>query len=631
MLAVLVSEIEYPNLGDLSSLMVSWARLWGPLAIAVLLLVELFRHLRSSGSIWNNGLAGRLADLPAEQVWKIRTFRLWLVLIPIGIALAAVIYYFASRMNDQAAQAQWFEYSNSVFALACLAAILAVSWEFLLDLANLKVRRIWAISRLTILEAVRGKALWGFSVLLLVFLFASWFVRSDKPEHQWRIYVDLVFFVMAALLMITSSVLACFSLPTDIRRQTIHTVITKPVQRIEVVLGRIGGYTLLMTLVLFVVAHLSLLYVFRGIDPTARRDTMRARVAEYGFLRFEELDGQGNWVVRGEGVKVGREWDYRDYIRGGSTQEAVWSFPQLSGADAGEDHMIPVEFSFDIFRTTKGGDDYKEGVSCQFSFINLDKWHFGRYNEYRTALESQKDLAEHPYDLARRFGFYELPTPIHIVDYENYTVWFPSSVLEGARQGQFEIRVACRTHAQYLGMARYDLYILAAEGSVYLNYMKGVIGLWSIMVILVTLGVVFSTYLNALVGLLLTWMMMLCGTQLMRQFIQTLISPDPEINPGGGPFEALVRLAQRENLTTPLEPTRGVWVIQHLDDAMRFLFKGYLYILPDLGLHWRTNYIAEGFDIPGGELLTALILLAAYIFPYLIAGYYLLTAREVAQ
>src|SRR5207253_8446618 len=133
--------------------------------------------------------------------------------------------------------------------------------------------------------------------LLLVFLFASWFLPY-KPEKQVRNYVSVVFFAMTILLILTARILAAFSIPADLRRQTIHTIVTKPVERFEIVLGRFLGYTLLMTAVLAVMTLLSLIYVARGVDEDARQESLRARVPVFGDLRIDN------------GKNVGREWAY---------------------------------------------------------------------------------------------------------------------------------------------------------------------------------------------------------------------------------------------------------------------------------------------------------------------------------
>src|SRR5437764_685047 len=80
------------------------------------------------------------------------------------------------------------------------------------------------------------RALYSCSALLLVFLFVSLFIDT-KPSYQVRTYVHVVFWSMTFLLLFTTVLLASFSIPNDIKQQTIHTIVTKPVERFEVLLG----------------------------------------------------------------------------------------------------------------------------------------------------------------------------------------------------------------------------------------------------------------------------------------------------------------------------------------------------------------------------------------------------------
>ncbi len=116
-------------------------------------------------------------------------------------------------------------------------ALAAFLFPFATDLIRLRWRRIWALARLSFKEAIRRRVLWVFSAMLLVFLFASWFLPY-KPEDQVRNYVRVVYWVMEPLLLTTACLVAAFSIPTDVRSQTIHTIVTKPVERYEIVLGR---------------------------------------------------------------------------------------------------------------------------------------------------------------------------------------------------------------------------------------------------------------------------------------------------------------------------------------------------------------------------------------------------------
>jgi ABC-type transport system involved in multi-copper enzyme maturation permease subunit len=639
MFASFILERDYPVLADLPRLFDEWLRGAGVLAMLALLAWIPIRSVLGRGNVWQNGLSGRLSHLDEPQMWKLRALRLLLILTGVSVVAFLFMMLFGSAMQGQSAveALQGNQTTLILFRTACFLALLTLAWEFLLDLGTLSFRRLWALARFSIKEAIRRKILWSFLVLLLVFLFSSWFIQTSRSESQWNTYIGLVFFIIAALVLLTSSVVACFSLPTDIKSQTLYTVVTKPVQKFEVVLGRILGLVLLMTVVLFVAGNLSLLYVFRGLSPTAREVALRAKQPIFGNLIFQQLNESGVWVTdtKGTDLSVGREFDLRKYIRGASSQEAVWQYYRSIPRHLAQRVEVPVEFTFDIFRTSKGGtDQYREGVDVQLTFINRSKWNEARMDEYRKARDPKTGLELSPAERARVFGYYELPRPVRIVDEKNqhYQVTFPGSLLEDLGDGIFEVRVACRTSSQYLGLYKYDLYVLDDEQNFYLNYLKGLTGTWFFMVIVVTLGVVFSTYLNAPVSLMLTWMLMILGIPKLREFVKSLTQIlDRTNNPGGGPLEAALRLMTRQNLVTQLERTRANEIIQGADTYFfQYVFQGLYNILPDLGQYDRAMFIAEGFNIPGGELAMSCILLALYLFPFLLAGYYLINVREVA-
>ena len=109
-------------------------------------------------------------------------------------------------------------------------AVLAVGLPFVLNLFEQRLRRIFALAKLSFKEAIRSRILYAFSLILIVFLFSSWYI-SSKAEDQVRTYVTVFFKAMSVLLLgLRRPVLASFSLPADIKQQTIHTIVTKPVQ-----------------------------------------------------------------------------------------------------------------------------------------------------------------------------------------------------------------------------------------------------------------------------------------------------------------------------------------------------------------------------------------------------------------
>jgi ABC-type transport system involved in multi-copper enzyme maturation permease subunit len=634
MFAEFILQTEYATLSGVGQVFVFWLKVVGVISMVMLAIWELMRLAMQRGSSFTHGLGGTLTLVPPEQAWRRRGYGALVIAAGAGLLLALGVRLITS---GQQGPSPWAE---RLFLLACASAIGAISWEFLMDVLAISPRRVWAVARLSMKEAIRGKALWGFGVLLLVFLFASWFVPAKRPENQWRLYVDLVYKLLLALMVIISSVLAAFSLPTDIRRQTIHTIVTKPVLRLEVLLGRILGVGVLMSAVLLVVSHLSLLYVFREIDPKARDQTMRARVYNLGDLKFEMMNAAGQWERREKGEDVGRVFEYRSHIRGGDPHEAVWRFTNLPPNFRDpqwlkDNESVVVEFNFDIMRMTRDREERGGGVYVFIKFINTNRWKgtSDEQNRYREMKNPEK-----PSEPARgsqradAFGYFELESPIQVLDYHTHRVEFPTALLKDmGERGELEVRVACRSHGQYLGMAKHDLYLVTREASFYANFLKGTLGIWAVTIMVIAIATVFATQFNGLISLILTWVLLFLGSPVVRAFIFGLAQPPSEADPNAGPFEAMFRLVQGLNQTTPLEESTLVIVLKGIDRGVRLFFSGILNVLPDLYQYDRTLHVAEGFNIPADEISMSVLLLAGYLLPFFMVGYYLFLGREVAR
>src|SRR5262249_26346727 len=149
-----------------------------------------------------------------------------------------------------------------VLGLAGLAALLACALPVLSDLAQRRLvpRRIWAIARVSIKEAWSRGIVWVCLINLVIYLAGDWFI-SPKPEDQLRNRVGIAYFSMAVLFVLSAMLLGAFSIPADIKNQNIFTVVTKPVERYEIVLGRFLGYALLLLAELVLLTVVSYVYV----------------------------------------------------------------------------------------------------------------------------------------------------------------------------------------------------------------------------------------------------------------------------------------------------------------------------------------------------------------------------------
>ena len=88
------------------------------------------------------------------------------------------------------------------------------------------------------------------TVFLLVLAFTHWFLQPPRAAEMGRLYVGTLTLLCSVLLTVMVTILTPLSLPTDIQQQTIYTVVSKPVRRLEMIWGRMIGYMALVTVLL---------------------------------------------------------------------------------------------------------------------------------------------------------------------------------------------------------------------------------------------------------------------------------------------------------------------------------------------------------------------------------------------
>ena len=222
-----------------------------------------------------------------------------------------------------------------------------------------------AIASLTFKEAIRRKALFVFVVFCIMFMFAGWFLTrgGDKPQLQVKLYISFVLTSITWLLLTVMLLLSCWGIPEDIRLRSLHTVVTKPTRRVEIVIGRIFGFSGIGLLVLGVMSVAGYVWIQRQLSER-QKDVLTCRVPIYGPLEFLSDTGQPNE----SGVNVGDTWKYRSYIAGTSQARAIWNFEGLTNDKIGEDGL-ELESNFEAFRTHKGNME-TGGLIGQYTLVN---------------------------------------------------------------------------------------------------------------------------------------------------------------------------------------------------------------------------------------------------------------------
>jgi len=248
--------------------------------------------------------------------------------------------------------------------------------SYLGDLFSLSPGRIYALTKLTLLEAIRRKALLVFVVFAVLLMFAGWFLTdtNSRPELQVSIHVTFLLTAIAWLILPAVIFLSCWALPEDIRIRSLHTVVTKPARRLEIVIGRMAGMGIVSCLVLVVMGVIGAVWIYRKL-PENSRSQLTCRVPVFGQLYFFDADGQ----PAATGINVGDTWMYRSHIAGNSRARAVWMFRDVNessivtetigtGDEAKTVEGLKLECRFEAFRTVKGSEkSVLQGVQAQYT------------------------------------------------------------------------------------------------------------------------------------------------------------------------------------------------------------------------------------------------------------------------
>jgi ABC-type transport system involved in multi-copper enzyme maturation permease subunit len=542
------------------------------------------------------------------------------------------------------------------------------------DLPNTTFRRILAIARLAFQEAVRRRVLVGFAVFAPLLLFAGWFLDTDN-DHPVRLYLSVVLTSTEWLILILAVLLSAFSIPQDVKTRTIYTVVTKPVRASEIVLGRILGFAAINTIILFVMAIISYVFVVRGLDHDHTLDPQTLQVDaslnlgegvrsgetsfdahhrhevtvgsdNRGTISFTHdhqhrllVEGEGadaSFVVgppvgaltakvpvygklrfidragrEGSGINVGKEWTYREYIEGGSLASAVWTFRDIDENSFPND-IMPLEMNLSVFRTYKG--DIVSGVLGSMKLRNPQT---GR--ESNPISFTAKEFVTYQHDIPLD----ELTTFEQEEGVERPVDFYTELVDD---EGRVELWIRCEEASQYFGMAQPDLWIRGPDVPFLWNFCKGYVGIWLQMLIVTCFGVVLSTFLSGPVALFATLV-----TYLVGYFKGFVISVATGETVGGGPLESMIRTATGKNLTIDLDMGVAVEIlVKVIDRVTMFLMWIIANVFPDYRAFNTSQFVAYGFNIDGNLLAQNCVVALAYVLVLSVFGYFFLKSREIA-
>jgi ABC-type transport system involved in multi-copper enzyme maturation permease subunit len=544
-----------------------------------------------------------------------------------------------------------------------------------IDLRETSLRRVVALARLSVQEALR-RGLWvALAVVVLIpLLGAAWYLRPVR-DHPVRDYLGGVPAWTGLLVAFLALVLSTFSLPADVKNRTIDTVVTKPVRAWEIVLGRIIGFSVIGTMLVLVMGVVSYVFVRRGLShrhevPAAAmavwgEDAGRPDAASRGpSARTSSADGQGHEVILdGEGnarTDVRKEHAHRVIAREEGPSTVYVTGPPEGMLQARVPRLGRLRFLDRAGRPSEKGINigkewsyrgYIEGETLAAAIWTFDRIsprefprglplemtirvfrsHKGKIERGirgtlvvrnpNTSVQSQEFV----------FTAHEFtPSPMNIPRALN-VVRPDGTIQEGdlfedlVDGGKVEVWVRCREVEQYLGMAQADLYLRAGNRWFWYNFAKRHVGIWLQMLLVCSFGVMFSTFLSGPVAFLAT-----VFTICMGYFGQFVVDVATYKAPGGGPIESMIRIFRQMNLVTRFEEGITTTIVQGTDFVLMLVMRAVSSVMPNYGSYDTTHLVAFGYNVPGDLMAQHITATLAYVLVITCAGYFFLKAREIA-
>jgi len=563
------------------------------------------------------------------------------------------------------------------------------------DLIQIAPRRIWALARLAVQEAIRRRvwvALLAFAVILM---FAGWFLDPTSPAPG-PLYMTFVMSWTTYLVVLLAIFISTFSLPTDIKNRTITTVVTKPVRTAEIVLGRIIGFTLIGTALLAIMAAASYVFVVRSLDhvheiraedldqvamqpgqlkPGKIGTTLEAQHHKHDVIlnpdgsletdfrnghkhsiEVKEVDGKKQYVCSPHEDMLTARVAIRGHLQfidrdGQPSQKGGQGRTPTGGINVGKEweHQGFVEGGSQsaAIWTFDGIDEDAlfSGVPKADRKLPLDMT-IRVFRTYKGNIEKgitgklvfrnpHTQVASEPYIFTAKEFSIDRPRLERAMTRAGAADTDPKIDLfdDLVYNGQLEVILQCLEPGQYLGVAPEDIYIRAGDESFELNFAKGYFGIWCQMVLVTGLGVMFSTFLSGAVAMLATLGSIVMGffTQDIGALFDSVITGNRRMVPGGGPVESFVRLITQKSITVPYDRSLGVDIMEWIDKVFMHILKAWTDVLPDFSTFSNVNFVASGFNVPGDIILEQLTRTAGYLLAAFLAGFIFLRLREVAR
>ncbi len=207
------------------------------------------------------------------------------------------------------------------------------------------MRQVWSLTKLVVRESVRKRLVILLGIASLVIVLGSIMVPATDPQGKVTIAESWLFSCISFFGLVIVLFLAGTSLPRDLRKGRLTTLLTKPVNRTRIILSKFLGFSIVLLIFLAVTGGVGYL-VLGGIDYRSPEHLLKTnRLIPADEFRFSLREDVDQSVFHG-GTTAGEEGRKDIEIIGSQTtrQLAYWSF--RTGRGRGYDE--PPELVFQL-------------------------------------------------------------------------------------------------------------------------------------------------------------------------------------------------------------------------------------------------------------------------------------------
>jgi ABC-type Na+ efflux pump permease subunit len=150
--------------------------------------------------------------------------------------------------------------------------------------------RVWAIACTTFTQLVRMKVFYFMLIFSALIIGANLLFLSFTFEQELKILKDVSFGAMSLFASIFAIVGTALLIPKDIEDRTLYTILTKPVPRIEYLIGKLLGILLLIAVSILLMSLLffAVLYIRQHGILAEKIASLPRKVSEADVASFRE-------------------------------------------------------------------------------------------------------------------------------------------------------------------------------------------------------------------------------------------------------------------------------------------------------------------------------------------------------